>query len=106
MVVIIDYNIGNIKSVQNLFKKVGCADALISGNPEDIEKATKLILPGVGHFDYGMNQLHKSGLVSLLNKKVLQDKVPILGICIRIDSTSSTTLTDLVLLRLTVCILR
>jgi glutamine amidotransferase len=82
MVVIIDYKVGNIASVRNMLKKVGCKDAIISSQSMDIEKATKLILPGVGSFDYGMQQLHKSGLVDSLNKRVLVDKVPILGICL------------------------
>lgn len=82
MLVIIDYEVGNLTSIKKMLKKAGCADAIISGKLEDIEKATKLILPGVGHFDYGMSQLHSSGLVEMLNKKVLKDKVPILGICL------------------------
>ncbi len=60
----------------------GVREALISGNLKDIEKATKLILPGVGHFDYGMAKLRESGLIEVLNKKVLVDKTPILGICL------------------------
>ena len=82
MVVIIDYEVGNLTSIKKMLKKVGCVNALISGNLEDIEKATKLILPGVGHFDYGMNKLKESGLIDILNKRVLEDKVPILGICL------------------------
>lgn len=82
MLVIIDYEVGNLTSIKKMLKKAGCTDVLISGKPEDIEKATKLILPGVGNFDYGMSQLHSSGLVEILNKKVLKDKVPILGICL------------------------
>lgn len=82
MVVIIDYKVGNITSIQKMLKRAGVGEALISGDPKDIEKATKLILPGVGHFDYGMDQLRGSGLITLLNKKVLIDKTPIFGICL------------------------
>ncbi len=82
MIVIIDYEVGNLTSIKKMLKKVGYADALISGKHEDIENASKLILPGVGHFDYGMDKLHSSGLVDLLNKKVIQEKTPILGICL------------------------
>jgi imidazole glycerol-phosphate synthase subunit HisH len=82
MVVIIDYNIGNITSVQNMLKKVGCRDAVISSDPEVIAKATKLILPGVGHFDYGMRQLKASGVIDILNTQVLEKRIPILGICL------------------------
>ena len=82
MVVIIDYKAGNLVSIQKILKKAGVGEAIISTNPKDIEKATKLILPGVGHFDYGMNQLRQSRLIEVLNKKVLEYKTPILGICL------------------------
>ena len=82
MVVIIDYKVGNITSVKNMLKKVGCTDVVISSQPDDIAKATKLILPGVGHFDYGMQQLKASGLIDVLNTQVLVKGIPLLGICL------------------------
>ncbi|WP_163514108.1 imidazole glycerol phosphate synthase subunit HisH [Gelidibacter japonicus] len=82
MITIIDYKVGNITSIQKMLKKAGYADAIISGRVEDIQNASKLILPGVGHFDYGMKQLKSSGLTEVLNQRVLDDKVPILGICL------------------------
>ncbi|MBI2722918.1 MAG: imidazole glycerol phosphate synthase subunit HisH [Bacteroidetes bacterium] len=82
MIVIIDYGLGNLASVLNMFKKIGVKDVTVSGNKEIISKATKLLLPGVGAFDAGMNNLTQSGLIPLLNQKVLQEKVPILGICL------------------------
>ncbi len=81
MITIINYNAGNIKSIQNMLKRIG-AKSCISSNAEEIEQAEKLILPGVGHFDYGMRNLKQSGLIDLLNKKVLVDKLPLLGICL------------------------
>lgn len=81
MITIINYNAGNIKSIQNMLKRIG-VKSCISSSVEEIEQAEKLILPGVGHFDYGMNNLKQSGLVDVLNKKVLIDKVPLLGICL------------------------
>lgn len=80
-IVIINYGMGNLRSVYNKFKRMG-RDCIISSKKEDIESAGKLILPGVGHFKYGMENLHKSGLVDLLNKKVIDKKTPILGICL------------------------
>ncbi len=65
-----------------MLRKAGCAQSVISSNPDEISKATKLILPGVGAFDMGMENLHKSGLVELLNRRVLEEKIPILGICL------------------------
>lgn len=82
MIVIIDYGIGNLASVLNMFRKIGVRDVKISGKPEEIGTATKLLLPGVGAFDAGMSQLEQSGLVPVLNKKVLEEKTPILGICL------------------------
>ncbi len=82
MIVIIDYGIGNLASVLNMFRKIGVRDVKVSGNPEEIAAAAKLLLPGVGAFDAGMSQLEQSGLVPVLNKKVLEEKTPILGICL------------------------
>jgi imidazole glycerol-phosphate synthase subunit HisH len=82
MMVIIDYGLGNLASVLNMFKKIGVRDVTISGDKDVIAKATKLLLPGVGAFDAGMNNLENSGLIPLLNKKVLEEKTPILGICL------------------------
>jgi len=81
LITIIDYNTGNLSSIKNLIKKIGF-DALITNDVDKIIKADKLILPGVGHFDYGMQNLKKLGLIELLNKKVLEEKTPILGICL------------------------
>lgn len=82
MIVIVDYGIGNLSSVLNMFKKIGVKEVMISGEKGQIEKADKLLLPGVGAFDAGMRNLEHSGLVSVLNKKVLDEKTPILGICL------------------------
>ncbi len=82
MIVIIDYGIGNLASVLNMFKKIGVKNVVISNDKTIIESATKLLLPGVGAFDAGMTNLEQSGLIPLLNKKALIEKVPILGICL------------------------
>lgn len=81
MIVIIDYNTGNIGSIKNMLKRLG-VPSVITKETAVIENAEKLILPGVGHFDYGMKNLKTSGLIDVLNKKVLVDKTPILGICL------------------------
>ena len=80
-VLILDYGIGNVSSVQNMIKKVG-GNALISNKPEEIIKADKLIIPGVGHFDYGMQMLKKLNLIDPLNSFALNLKKPVLGICL------------------------
>ncbi|MDG1476828.1 MAG: imidazole glycerol phosphate synthase subunit HisH [Vicingaceae bacterium] len=81
MITIVNYGAGNIKSIQNMLKKLGI-ESEISNDKTIIEKAEKLILPGVGHFDYGMQQLKKSGLIEILNQKVIEQKTPLLGICL------------------------
>ncbi|PIR92263.1 imidazole glycerol phosphate synthase subunit HisH [Candidatus Falkowbacteria bacterium CG10_big_fil_rev_8_21_14_0_10_44_15] len=81
MVVVIDYNMGNIASVEKAFRSIN-AKVLVSNNKNDIEKAQYLVLPGVGAFGDGMKNLQRLDLVNILNKKVLQDKTPFLGICL------------------------
>jgi len=81
MIVIVDYGLGNIGSIVNMFKKAGVA-ATISSDPAVIEKADKLILPGVGAFDAGMKNLETRGLIPLLNFRVLEQQTPILGVCL------------------------
>ncbi len=82
MIVIIDYGIGNLASVLNMFKKIGVKDVTVSKDKDVIANASKLLLPGVGAFDAGMNNLKDSGFIPLLNQKVIDQKTPILGICL------------------------
>ena len=72
---------GNLGSVLNMFKKLGI-EAEISSEQKRIEHAEKLLLPGVGAFDSAMQRINSSSLHEILNKKVLDDRVPILGICL------------------------
>lgn len=81
MVIIIDYGMGNLGSIQNMIKKIG-GQALVSSKEEEIDGAHKLILPGVGAFDKGISCLENLNLVSTLHRKVFQQKTPILGICL------------------------
>lgn len=84
MITIIDYGVGNLGSIKNMFKKLGQA-CEISSDINKLKVADKLILPGVGSFDYGMSKLHEYGFVDILNEKVLVEKVPILGICLGVQ---------------------
>jgi glutamine amidotransferase len=81
VIVVVDYGVGNIASVLNMLKRVG-AKAMSSNRPEDIQAAEKLILPGVGAFDAGMQTLRASGLVEVLNEQVLQVRKPVIGVCL------------------------
>ena len=81
MITIIDYGMGNLRSIQNKLERIK-VQTTISSNLRDIEKAEKLILPGVGAFGNGMKNLQDSGLISILNEKVKEQHIPILGICL------------------------
>ncbi|MFZ6009544.1 MAG: imidazole glycerol phosphate synthase subunit HisH [Bacteroidota bacterium] len=80
MIVIIDYDAGNIGSLKNMLKKLG-HDSQLTSDVSTIEAAEKIILPGVGSFDHGMSKLHDLGLSEVLNKKK-DAGTPILGICL------------------------
>jgi len=79
--IIIDYGMGNLHSVKKKLHRIG-VKADISNNPETIKKASKLFLPGVGHFSKAMQNLKELGLYDILNEAVLMKKIPILGICL------------------------
>jgi imidazole glycerol-phosphate synthase subunit HisH len=81
MIVVLDYGVGNLRSVSNMLRKAG-ADVRISSDPADVAAADKLLLPGVGHFDHGMRMLRKSGLKDVIDQFVLEDRKPVLGICL------------------------
>jgi len=80
-IVIIDYGMGNLRSIEKNLQRSGY-NPVISGDPEIVNTADKLILPGVGHFANGMKNLNERELITILNYKVLQEKIPILGICL------------------------
>ncbi|MEE1867159.1 imidazole glycerol phosphate synthase subunit HisH [Pseudomonas auratipiscis] len=81
MIVIIDYDIGNISAVANMLLRVGVR-CKISRQAEDVEQAERIILPGNGSFDACMLNLRASGLIPILEHKVLEQGTPLLGICV------------------------
>jgi imidazole glycerol-phosphate synthase subunit HisH len=81
MLTIVDYGVGNLASIQNMLKKIG-VPSLITSSEGDISVAEKLILPGVGAFDTCAEKLQQSGLVKVLNRKVIVEKTPVLGVCV------------------------
>lgn len=72
---------GNSGSIANMIKRVG-GESIISNNHAEIEKAEKMILPGVGSFDTGIKNLQELGLMDIVKKKALKDKIPVLGVCL------------------------
>jgi glutamine amidotransferase len=81
MIVVVDYGVGNLGSIVNMFKKVG-VKAVASSDKGYIAEAEKLILPGIGAFDTGMQKLNERGLVPLLTQLVMEKKIPVLGLCL------------------------
>ncbi|PWG05477.1 imidazole glycerol phosphate synthase subunit HisH [Polaribacter aquimarinus] len=81
MITIVDYGLGNLRSVQKSFERSNI-NVRISSDLKVIKNSQKLVLPGVGHFGKGMNNLKTTGILDVLNEKVLVQKTPILGICL------------------------
>lgn len=80
-IAIIKYGMGNVASVQKSIRKLGY-NSVITDDYNQIQQSDFIILPGVGSFSSGMDNLHKLGLVDLLTKEVVEKKKPFLGICL------------------------
>ena len=81
MITIIDYGLGNIQAFLNIYKKLHIP-VQVAKSENDLEGASKLILPGVGHFDYAMQRFNDSGMREKVEDLVLEDNVPVLGVCV------------------------
>lgn len=81
MIHVIDYQIGNIGSVVNMLNHIG-AKAVVATSPKDLERAEKIILPGVGAFDAGMEALQNLGFDEAIKNAVADNKAMLLGICL------------------------
>ena len=81
MIVILDYGVGNLGSIQNMILRAG-GRAIISSDINLIASAKGFILPGVGAFDHGMKKLKSSGMLDILESRVIKHNVPILGVCL------------------------
>jgi glutamine amidotransferase len=81
MITLIDYGVGNISAFQNVYKRLDIPTK-IAKTRDDLGDAQKMILPGVGSFDYAMEQLNASGMREKLDELVLEKKVPVIGICV------------------------
>lgn len=80
---LIDYGAGNLHSVHNALKAAGAANIAVTADPSIVEKAERIVLPGVGAFAHCMEALSAIGsMIEALESRVLQDKAPFLGICV------------------------
>ena len=85
MIAVIDYGMGNLRSVSKALELLG-AEVVVSGKDEDIAAAEKIVLPGVGAYNDGMKNLRSRGLVEILNREALERKKPLLGICLGVGN--------------------
>jgi len=81
MIYIIDYGLGNLGAFHNIYNRLNI-ETKFAKNSNDLVDVDKIILPGVGSFDHAMNLLNASGMLDKLNKLVLVDKIPVIGICV------------------------
>lgn len=81
MITIIDYGSGNIRAIGNIYDKLN-VEYTIAKSPEQVIGAKKIFLPGVGAFDETISKLDSTGFRQVLDKEVLENKVPIMGICV------------------------
>lgn len=88
-VMIIDYGMGNLRSVANAFAAIGC-QALVSGHPEDLSRAKRIVLPGVGAFGDGMQNLSTANWIEALEEEVKRKGKPFLGLCLGMQLMGTT----------------
>lgn len=81
MIKIVNYGLGNIDAFLNIYKRLGI-EAQMANNCSELIEADKIVLPGVGAFDYAMKRLNESGMREALDEMVLKKGVPVIGICV------------------------
>ena len=81
MIALVDYGLGNITAFTNIYYQLGL-DVVVAETVDDIRKSNRVILPGVGSFDWAMKCLNESGLREELDLAVLEEKKPVLGVCV------------------------
>ncbi|WP_440682506.1 imidazole glycerol phosphate synthase subunit HisH [Cysteiniphilum halobium] len=81
MIGVVDYGVGNVKAFVNIYKRLNIKCQIVNCE-KGLHSVEKLILPGVGSFDYAMSKLNSSGLKESIIELVMNDKVPILGVCV------------------------
>ncbi len=81
MIALVDYGLGNIEAFANIYRRLGI-EAWAARTVDDLQRASRIILPGVGAFDWAMTRLQESGLREALDAQVLGAKKPVLGICV------------------------
>lgn len=88
-VLIVDYGAGNLSSVSRTFDKCG-ADVFVDERPESVEQADHIVIPGVGDFAQAMSRMTGAGWDVALRRAALEEKIPVLGICLGMQLLSAT----------------
>ena len=81
MIALVDYGLGNVQAFANIYRRLGFAVHAVRA-PAELRQASKIILPGVGAFDWAMARLNESGLREVLDEMVLKKHIDVLGICV------------------------
>lgn len=81
MIALVDYGLGNIQAFANIYKRLNI-DVCIAASPDELLAADRIILPGVGAFDWAMTRLNEAGLRAALEEEVVKKGKPVLGICV------------------------
>jgi imidazole glycerol-phosphate synthase subunit HisH len=90
MIGIIDYGVGNIQAFLNLLKRLDISAKRVT-TPSELNDCSRIILPGVGHFDHAMHKLNNSGFLPILNELVILNKIPVIGICVGMQMLSESS---------------
>jgi len=90
MIAIVDYGLGNIRAFYNLYKRLGI-DCCLASTEKELRKAQKIVLPGVGSFDHAIETLNNSGLRQPLDQLVLDEKIPVLGVCVGMQMMANSS---------------
>jgi glutamine amidotransferase len=90
MISIINYGLGNVMAFANIYKKLNIPVEIVSSSSE-LSSAKKILLPGVGSFDWAMTKLNDSGMREMLDQLVLKKKVPVIGICVGMQMMAKTS---------------
>ena len=88
-VVIVDYGMSNLNSIQRALEECGAQNPIAIDNPRELRTADRIVLPGVGAFGDGIEHLKAQGWIEVIREEVLENKIPLLGICLGMQLLAS-----------------